>query len=477
MGLNAKIGAYLEAEGRVEPGQLARAMQAASANGIRLDTSLVSLGFLSEADAADVLSQCFDIPRLKSLEQFTVDTGLEERFDQAYLRACRVVPLAEEKGVLFAAFADPLNRDLIDKLAFHTELEIRPLIAEPALIDAALDRFFPAQEIVNVDLSTDVQTGDAERLRELASEGPVVRLVQEMITQAVDRGASDIHFEAQADGVVIRMRLDGVLESVRRERSLSGSAIFSRLKVLANLNISERRLPQDGRIRMAVRGREVDFRLSTLPTQHGESAVLRVLDRSRLKLDLAELGFAPEIVMQIKEILDLPHGLFLVTGPTGSGKTTTLYAALQYLNREGVKILTVEDPIEYEIGGLNQVQVHDQVGLTFAAALRSALRQDPNILMIGEIRDQETAEMACRAALVGRLVLSTLHVNSAEEARLRLLDLGVDAYLVDAVLRGVLAQRLEIVRCSKCGGAGCEACAARGVTGRRLGVDLVAVRR
>ena len=282
-------------------------------------------------------------------------------------------------------------------------------------------------------------------MRQGEADGPVIRFVSEVFDEAVSSGASDIHFEAQEGGLRIRLRKQGILKIHPIDRSLNTTSVLARVKVMASMNVSERRLPQDGRITSNIAGRKVDFRISSVPTSFGESIVARVLDPKALRLGWEKLGFNSETAKKITDIIEQPSGLFLVTGPTGSGKTTTLYTALAHLNQEGRKIITVEDPIEYNLPGLEQVQVHDEIGMTFARALRSFLRQDPNIIMIGEIRDEETAEIACRAALVGRMVLSTLHTNSPEGAETRLMDLGVPQYIVKDVLRGVLGQRLEVI--------------------------------
>lgn len=432
---SARLLAHLWETECLTPSDLNRASTAAEETGTRLDKALLTLGLLTEPQLAAVLASCFDLPLIENQI-----SPIETNLDDSYLRKARLVPIDEDTEILTVASADPLDRDLLTKLAFFAEKDIQVHVATPALIDAALTCDVGASQET---LSDDIGARDADLVRARATDGPVIRFVHDLLTEAVDKGASDIHLEARSDGVDLRLRVQGTLERLRIERTVSASSIFSRLKVLASLNISERRLPQDGRLREVIRGREVDFRLSTLPIQYGESAVLRVLDRARLRLDLDGLGLGNETVRGLRTILDEPFGLFLVTGPTGSGKTTTLYACLAHLNRAGVKIVTIEDPIEYELEGLNQVQVHAQIGLTFGAALRAVLRQDPNIIMIGEIRDRETAEMACRAALIGRLVLSTLHVSRPDEAITRLIDLGVDRYLVDAVLKGVLAQRLE----------------------------------
>ncbi|MEO8531930.1 MAG: GspE/PulE family protein, partial [Deltaproteobacteria bacterium] len=313
---------------------------------------------------------------------------------------------------------------------------------------------------------------DVQRLRALANEGPVIQEVNNLITRGVAERASDVHFEADANGLRVRFRIDGVLQTAGQIPTARQAAVTSRLKIMAGLNISEKRRPQDGRAELAVRGRTVDIRLSTLPTQFGESVVLRLLDRNRVRLDWSALGFTPERVAEIERIIALPNGIFLVAGPTGSGKTTTLYTALSHINTDDRKVLTVEDPIEYTLQGVNQVQVEPDIDLTFATALRAILRQDPDVLMIGEIRDEETAEIAVRSALIGRLVLSTVHTNDALAAVDRLIDLGVQPYLLAATLRGVLSQRLVRTLCAECQGRGCPACGNSGHAGRSVVSEL-----
>ncbi len=464
--INQTLSEVLSEGGLVSPEALLRAQQAASAKAQRLDKTLVALGLLTEEQSTTAVASSFDYPHVQRLDEITVSEATRPLFEASYLHRFRFIPIDHSDKQLIVVMADPLDANLISSIEFHCERQVAAAIAAPSLISEALERHFPLEETGAQIVSQDIATDDIERLEALANEGPVVRLVQDILTTAVDRKASDIHFEAREAGLMIRMRKDGQLEDFRHETQLKASAVFSRIKVLARLNISERRQPQDGRIQLAIRGRDVDFRVSTLPTQFGESAVLRVLDRETLNLDFAGLGFSEELTTRIKAILDMPNGLFLVTGPTGSGKTTTLYTALQYLNRPNLKLCSVEDPIEYSLEGVNQVQVHSEIDFSFAKALRALLRQDPNVIMVGEIRDAETAQIACRAALVGRLVLSTLHVNAPREAETRLLDLGVEPYLLRAVLRGVLGQTLEPRVCAGCGGEGCERCGQSGFEGR-----------
>ena len=437
--LNAQISEFIAQNRLVADDDLKRAIAAAQKTGERLDRTLLALGFLTEDATSEVIARCFEIRPLTEDEAALRDPGLLSVFKSDYLRKRVFAPIRRTNDGMTLAFADPLDHELIRAVEYHIGEAVDVRIATPKQIEELLNGASAPQTAI---LSPEIETRDAEAVAARGKDGPAIRLVDRLMALAVDEGASDIHIEATPAGLTVRLRVHGLLKVAHDEREVEASTVFARIKALAKLNVSERRLPQDGRIRLAVRGKPIDFRVSLMPTEHGESAVLRVLDRSQLQLDITKLGFNQPTLEGILRILDRPHGLFLVTGPTGSGKTTTLYAALNYLNRPETKICTIEDPVEYSLEGINQTQVHAEIGLDFATSLRALLRQDPNVLMIGEIRDAETAAMACRAALVGRLVLSTLHVNSAEEAPLRLRDLGVENYLVDAVLVGVLAQEL-----------------------------------
>ena len=351
------------------------------------------------------------------------------------------------------ALADPLDRFTADAIAAATGLKVRIEVAVPIELEAALDRLCPAEDTAakgDAETGADPLEEDTERLKDLASEAPVIRLVNQIIARAVETQASDIHIEPFEDALRVRYRYDGVLHEVESQPPRLAAAITSRIKIMARLDIAERRLPQDGRIRLAVRGQEVDFRISTVASMYGETVVLRVLDRSTVVFDYARLGLAEPVVARLSQALQLPNGIVLVTGPTGSGKTTTLYTGLLSLNSVTRKVVTIEDPIEYQLRGITQIQVKPQIGLTFASLLRSILRQDPDVIMVGEIRDIETAEIAVQAALTGHLVLSTLHTNSAAASITRLRDMGLEDYLITAVLRGVLAQRLLRRLCPDC---------------------------
>ena len=362
------------------------------------------------------------------------------------------MPVAVDDDALVLATADPLDEFTPAAVAAACGRRVRLEVAVPIELEAALERLYPADgqaEEAQPEARAPLEE-DAERLKDLASEAPVIRLVNQIITRAVETNASDIHVEPFEDRLRVRYRYDGVLHEADNPPIRLAAAITSRIKIMARLDIAERRLPQDGRIRLAVRGQEIDFRVSTVPSLHGETVVLRILDRAAVAFDYAKLGLPPPVIARFQEALALPNGIVLVTGPTGSGKTTTLYTGLLALNSVERKIVTVEDPIEYRLHGITQMQVHEQIGLTFAEFLSAIVRQDPDVIMVGEVRNQETAQVAAQAALLGRLVLSTLHTNSAAAAVTRLRDMGLEDYLLAAVLRGVLAQRLVRRLCPAC---------------------------
>jgi len=364
------------------------------------------------------------------------------------------MPIALEGDTLVVAATDPLDPFLPAAISAATGHRVSLVVAVPIEIEAAFDRLYldeaaASEEAPHDDGSAPLEE-DAERLKDLASEAPVIRLVNQMIARAVETQASDIHVEPFEDRLRVRYRYDGVLQEAESPPARLAAAITSRIKIMAKLDIAERRLPQDGRIKLAVRGQDVDFRVSTVPSLWGETVVLRVLDRTAVAFDYAKLGLPAPVISRLTDALNLPNGIVLVTGPTGSGKTTTLYSGLLALNSISRKVVTVEDPIEYQLRGINQIQVKPQIGLTFATLLRSILRQDPDVIMVGEIRDLETAQIAVQAALTGHLVLSTLHTNSAAATITRLRDMGLEDYLLTAVLRGVLAQRLVRRLCNVC---------------------------
>jgi general secretion pathway protein E len=375
-----------------------------------------------------------------------------------YLREARVCPLSIEGNVLTVASADPLNPIVADELRQATGLSVKVVVSSLAGIQEVIDRSYdgaatPLQRIVE-GMEEDGRGGegdeDVNTLRDMAFEAPVVRLVNLLVENAISSEASDIHIEPFEDTLRIRYRVDGILYEQEAPPRRLQAAVTSRIKIMAEMNIAERRLPQDGRIRVTLRGQRVDIRVSTMPTVHGESIVMRLLQRSSVFLPLEKLGFPGETLKRFESLIKRPHGILLVTGPTGSGKTTTLYAALDKINAPGVKIITVEDPVEYQLKGVNQIPVRPKIGLSFAQGLRHIVRQDPDVILVGEIRDLETAEVAIQASLTGHLVFSTLHTNDAPGAITRLQDMGVEGYLVASVLEGVLAQRLVRRICQVC---------------------------
>ena len=429
-----------------------RARRVAAESGQRLDKVLIQLGLVTERGLAGAYAALLGLPIATPDRYPDSDPLHADRLAPKFLRNARALPVAEEGGRLLVAVADPLDDFTPAAIGAATGREVSLLIGVPIELDAALDRLYsdtrPTAD--TPEPGGEPLEEDAERLKDLASEAPVIRLVNQVIARAVETQASDIHIEPFEDRLRIRYRYDGVLHEADSPPSRLTAAITSRIKIMARLDIAERRLPQDGRIKLAVRGTEIDFRVSTIPSLHGETVVLRVLDRSTVAFDYARLGLAAPVVAKVDKALNLPNGIVLVTGPTGSGKTTTLYTGLLSLNSVARKVVTVEDPIEYQLAGVNQIQVKPAIGLTFATLLRSILRQDPDVIMVGEIRDLETAQIAVQAALTGHLVLSTVHTNSAAATISRLRDMGLEDYLMTAVLRGVLAQRLVRRLCPHC---------------------------
>ncbi len=445
----------LDRSGAINGAVAERARRAALKSGERIDVVLMRLGLIDERVMAAALAESLDLPLVVAAEMPS-EPVLADVLPLGYLRERRVLPLAGRPDRLTLAMADPLDHATVAAIAFLVERPVERRVIAPADLGAAFDRIYigsgqPADGLeLGPTRAEDGAEDDVDRLRDLASEAPIIRLVQQLITRAVEERASDIHIEPSPEAVRVRFRLDGVLHVVETLPAGIRAAVASRLKIMARLNIAERRLPQDGRIQLSVQGREIDLRVSTMPTLHGESVVLRVLDRASMRLDLGGLGFSDTTLAAFRSALDEPNGIVLVTGPTGSGKTTTLYAGLSLLNSSEQKLFTVEDPIEYHLEGINQIQVNPRIGLGFSAALRSILRQDPDIVMIGEIRDLESAEIAVQASLTGHLVLSTVHTNSATATITRLIDMGIERYLLASSLSGVLAQRLVRRLCPLC---------------------------
>ena len=445
------LGDILLRRGHCDQRTLERARRVASESDQRLDAVLIQLGLVSERGLADAYAHLLSIPVVAADRYPALEPVLADRLSAGFLRHARAIPVAVEGETVVLAAADPLDAFTQAAVAVASGLRVRLEVAVPIELEAALNRLYPEANASDPSAEADAPLEeDAERLKDLASEAPVIRLVNLLITRAVETQASDIHIEPFEDRLRVRYRYDGVLHEAEPPPRHLAAAITSRIKIMARLDIAERRMPQDGRIKMAVRGQDVDFRVSTIPSLHGETVVLRILDRSAVVFDYARLGLAPKVINKLSAALELPNGIVLVTGPTGSGKTTTLYTGLLALNAVTRKIVTVEDPIEYQLQGINQIQVRSQIGLTFASLLRSILRQDPDVIMVGEIRDGETAQIAVQAALTGHLVLSTLHTNSAAAAVTRLRDMGVEDYLLTAVLRGIMAQRLVRRLCPDC---------------------------
>jgi general secretion pathway protein E len=445
------LGDILLRQGNCDQRTLERARRVAAESDQRLDAVLIQLGLVSERGLADAYANLLSIP-IAGPERYPPSRPLlPDRLSAGFLRYARAVPVAANEETLVLAAADPLDPFIQGAVAVATGRRVTLEVAVPIELETALNRLYPEENATETDTEAGAPLEeDAERLKDLASEAPVIRLVNLLITRAVETLASDIHIEPFEDRLRVRYRYDGVLHEAEAPPRHLAAAITSRIKIMARLDIAERRMPQDGRIKMAVRGQDVDFRVSTIPSLHGETVVLRVLDRTAVVFDYARLGLSPIVVNKLESALELPNGIVLVTGPTGSGKTTTLYTGLLALNAVSRKIVTVEDPIEYQLQGINQIQVRSQIGLNFANLLRSILRQDPDVIMVGEIRDGETAQIAVQAALTGHLVLSTLHTNSAAAAVTRLRDMGVEDYLLTAVLRGIMAQRLVRRLCPDC---------------------------
>ena len=453
---NAALGTTLVESGRLASASLARAQRAAAASGEALPAVLLKLGLLSERDLAEALAELYRLPRVAP-EDYPAEALFADRLSLRFLRESRVLPLALDETGLHLAMADPGDRFACEALALVAEAPVHPRVAVPAELEQAIERLYApeapavgAQAGAAASALDDGEETDIARLKDEASEAPVIRLVNRIIAEAIEGRASDIHLEPFEARLRLRYRIDGILREADPPPARLRAAIVSRIKIMAGLDIAERRLPQDGRIKLAVRGTPVDLRISTLPALHGESVVLRILDQDSVRLDFAALGIDGENRARLMSVLDRPNGIFLVTGPTGSGKTTTLYAALVGLNRNESKIITVEDPVEYQLDGVNQIQVKPDIGLDFAQVLRAILRQDPDIILVGEIRDLETAQIAAQAALTGHLVLSTLHTNTAAASVTRLMDMGVEDYLVTATLNGVAAQRLVRRLCPDC---------------------------
>ncbi len=442
------IAAILEARNLLSREALSRARLVQQESGERIESVVTRLGLISEQLLCEQLSDASGMP-MAPAELLREQVALEHPIEAEFLRDVRAAPIAIDNERVCVAVVDPYDQFIDNAFRFLFKRRVDRVIARASDIEAAIERL--CQDGTDTAVTEDtVESGDIDRMRDLTSDAPAIRAVNRLIAEAVDANASDIHLEPTDDSLVVRFRIDGMLREMAPKPAAMRAPVVSRIKVMANLNIAERRLPQDGRLRLTVRGHEIDLRVATAPSIHGESVVMRILDRSNLSLDPKSLGFDPDLEAQFLGALAQPHGIMLVTGPTGSGKTTTLYAALAHLNAPERKLTTIEDPIEYRLPGVVQSQINPGIGYTFSSALRSFLRQDPDVMMVGEIRDTETAQIAVQAALTGHMILSTLHTNTAAGAVTRLLDMGVEPFLLSSVLTGVLAQRLVRRLCPHC---------------------------
>jgi len=447
-----RLGELLVQAGKLSQRDLDRALAAQQEVSSLLGHVLINLGLVSELDVVLMLSNQLKLPFVR-VEDFPATPPEVEGLLPEFLMTNVIYPLCLHEGQLDVVMVAPQDKFVVKALRLATGLKIRTHIGIQGDIEKALAQ--PVEESPGDDeygaFGDDMDSGDfIEHLKDLASEAPVIRLVSAIISRVIELRASDIHLEPFDDGLHVRYRVDGVIHAAEIVPPKHSAAVNSRVKLMAHLDIAERRLPQDGRIKTRVKGRELDLRVSTIPTVHGESVVMRVLDRASVRFSLEKMGFASDTLTRFNTLLARPHGIVLVTGPTGSGKTTTLYAALSKIDATAQKLITVEDPVEYQLEGINQIQVHPQIGLSFANALRSILRQDPDIIMIGEMRDGETAQIAVQSALTGHLVLSTLHTNTAAGAIIRMQDMGVERYLITSAVNGVLAQRLVRTLCEHC---------------------------
>lgn len=422
---------------------------------------LINIGAVDNESAHKAMAEEAGVDFI-DLRETHVDLGLLDSFPQKIIYRKILFPIRQENGTLFVATSDPLDFYPLDEISSHTGLAVEPVLAEKSEIAKLIkDHLGVGGETIEglieqkmedgVELLEEIES-DGSELSEMAQEASVVRLVNEILLEAIESRTSDVHIESQQDGIVIRYRIDGILHTqpVPPEINHFRAAIISRLKIMSKLNIAEKRLPQDGRIKIRVKGREVDVRVSVIPMIHGESLVMRILDKGAMVFELKSLGMAEETYKMFRQLISLPHGIILVTGPTGSGKTTTLYSSLIEINDPKTKIITTEDPVEYQLPGINQIQVHPKIGLTFAHSLRSILRHDPDVVLVGEIRDLETAENAIQASLTGHLVFSTLHTNDAAGAFTRMGDMGVEPFLVASTVEGIMAQRLVRRICPSC---------------------------
>jgi len=468
------LGESLVEKGLITAEQLRQAELEAGADAKPLRKILTKKGLISEEDLTAFLSQQFDLPFI-DLTNYLIEPGIIDLVPEDLARKHLLIPILKIGNDLTVAMVEPSDVFALDELRMKTGLSIEPALATETEVEKALDQHYSAkgtleEVIASLDREQlEIKPGqemELKKLQGIVEEPPVIKLVNIMIIEAVRQGASDIHIEPEEDTLKIRFRVDGLLHEHTGPPKYLQSAVISRIKVMADLDIAERRVPQDGRIQMKMEGHDIDIRVSCVPTIYGENVVLRLLDRSQVILELKQLGFSASILTQYKKLISFPHGIILVCGPTGSGKTTTLYASLNVINSEDVNIITIEDPIEYHLAGIRQMQVNPKVGLRFADALPAILRQDPDVVMVGEIRNVETAKAAVQAALTGHLVFSTLHTNDAPGAITRLLDMEVEPFLISSSIIGVLSQRLVRTICAECKGKGCKGCLQSGFRGR-----------
>ena len=495
MAVRKRLGELLMERNLLQAEELEKALALQRERPEKLGRLLADLGYVSARDVLAALSEQLAIP-IVTARDFPPVAPEVEGISLRFMRQFRFLPIRAEDSTVTLAMADPLDSETVAAVRLFTKGNVQPLLCSEQDVLEGIERYYPETETeANLLPATDGAQAaeDIEHLRDMASEAPVIRLVNNLIARAVERRASDIHLEPLEKEFRARYRMDGVLHPVEAPPRNLQAAVISRIKLMAKLNIAEHRLPQDGRIQLKILGRDVDLRVATLPTLHGESVVMRLLDRSEGgRYEMTRLGFPQTMLERMEHFAVLSYGMFLVTGPTGSGKSTTLYSVLKGINTEDRKIITIEDPVEYQMDGINQIQVNPQIGLTFAAGLRHIVRQDPDVIMVGEIRDRETAEIAIRAALTGHLVFSTLHTNDAPSAITRLTDMGIENFLLTSSLVAVLAQRLVRVICPECKqpervsgawlrsvgfdapqteyttfrGAGCEVCSHTGFRGR-----------
>jgi type IV pilus assembly protein PilB len=457
-----RIGELLVRQKLISLQQLRKAQETQRKEGTSLGYALAKMGFISDDQITDFLSQQYKVQAV-DLKEYEIDPEVLKLISQEMCERHKIIPVSRAGSSLIVAMADPSNLHAIDDIKFTTGYNVEPVVSSEASITEAIERYFAQETNISYDeimegfdeeeieFAEDDLEGDSIDLEKLSSDAPVIRLCNAVLLSAIKKGASDIHMEPYEKVLRVRYRIDGVLHDEMHPPMKLKNAIASRFKIMASLDISERRLPQDGRIKLKLgKGREMDFRVNALPTIWGEKIVMRLLDKGNLQLDMTKLGFEHKQLQDFQYAIHKPFGMVLVTGPTGSGKTTTLYSALSDLNKVTTNISTAEDPVEYNLMGINQVQMHDDIGLNFAAALRAFLRQDPDIIMVGEIRDFETGEIAVKAALTGHLVLSTLHTNDAPGTVSRLLNMGVEPFLVTASVNLILAQRLARKICAEC---------------------------